>query len=603
MAEGVQYLDGPRLQRCLVAGLQQLIGEREHLNRINVFPVPDGDTGNNLAHTAHAARLAITEQQANGVGELLVRMADGALDGAQGNSGTLLAQFFQGLADQLEKFKRIRTWELADAFSSAAIYTRTALENPEEGTIITVVDATAAAGQAHRKCDNFAELLPKLRDAAAKALAETTDQLEVLRKAGVVDAGAAGFLAILEGCVDYLLHGSVYQKPDVELIDDVSVISHDIDDIDLDNRYCTECLVEGTGLDPAALSTTLNAFGNSMVIAGSTRRLRIHIHTNDPEKVFKLVAGFGEVAKTKADDMIGQARALQQQDRDVAIVTDSAADIPDAVMAGLGIHMVPLRVHFGADSYLDKTGISPAEFRAELETNPNTPGTSQPTQGDFRRMYEFLGSHFNEVLSVHLSGGLSGTLQAARTAATRSSVTDRITVLDSRCASAGQGLAAKRAADLVAAGLRGPELNQQLEKDIRNIRSFALVVDLTNGVRSGRVKPAVKHIADWLRLTPVLMMKANGKVGVHGFLPGRFRLVERFARYVTRTMKDSNRWEVAIAHGDNEAMQGQILLTSLKKYLEQVECAWTTELGAALGVHAGMEAVVVAMRPLDKADI
>ncbi|MDP6435770.1 MAG: DegV family protein [Gammaproteobacteria bacterium] len=603
MAEGVHYLDGPRLQRCLIAGLQQLIGDREHLNRINVFPVPDGDTGNNLAHTAHAARLAISEHKANGVGELLVRMADGALDGAQGNSGTLLAQFFQGLADQLEKFDRIRTWELADAFSSAAAYTRTALDNPQEGTIITVVDATAAAGQEYRKCDDFAELLPKLRDAASVALAKTTNQLEALRKAGVVDAGASGFLAILEGCVDYLLHGSVRQTPDVETLTDLTDVSHNIDDIDLDNRYCTECLVEGTELDPAAIRASLHSCGNSMVIAGSTRRLRIHIHTNDPENVFELVAGFGEVAKTKADDMIGQARALQQEDRDVAIVTDSAADIPDAVMTELGIHMVPLRVLFGTDSFLDKTGISPAEFQAELATNPNTPGTSQPTQGDFRRMYEFLGSHFNEVLSIHLSGGLSGTLQAARTAATRSSANDRITVLDSSCASAGQGLATKRAADLVAEGLRGPDLNRQVAKDIKEIRCFALVMDLTNGVRSGRVKPAVKHIADWLRLTPVLMMKPNGKVGVHGFLPGRFRLVERFARYVARIQKNSGRWEVAIAHGHVDSIQGKILLAELEKRLDKVECAWTTELGAALGVHAGMEAVVIAMRPLAPVDV
>jgi dihydroxyacetone kinase-like predicted kinase len=129
-------------------------------------------------------------------------------------------------------------------------------------------------------------------------------------------------------------------------------------------------MLTGEGLDPAVIRQELEALGNSMVIAGSSRRLRIHIHTNEPETIFDLVGEFGEVGQTKADDMIGQARTLNRSNRDVAIVTDSAADIAEAQMEAYDIHMVPLRVQFGTESHLDKAGMTPTEFRRELSAIP-----------------------------------------------------------------------------------------------------------------------------------------------------------------------------------------------------------------------------------------
>jgi len=341
MADGIVYLDGPRLQRCLIAGLDRLIAEREYLNKINVFPVPDGDTGNNLARTALAAREAISEVHAS-AGEVLARLADGALDGAQGNSGTILAQFFQGLATSLADNGRIVAAEFAQAMPAAAAETRSALTNPREGTIVTVLDAAADAAHANRRMRDFAKLLPTILEASRKALGATTNQLEELRKANVVDAGAHGLVCILEGCTDYLLHGSVRSEHVAPVIRDDVFNDHHEHITDLTYRYCTECMVTGDALNKAAIRQTLEALGNSMVIAGSAKRLRIHIHTNEPESIFELVSDFGVVDKTKADDMIGQARTLNRSNRDVVIVTDSAADIPEDVLEAHDIHMVPL---------------------------------------------------------------------------------------------------------------------------------------------------------------------------------------------------------------------------------------------------------------------
>lgn len=597
MPDRVAYLDGPRLQRSLVAGLDRLIGEREYLNKINVFPVADGDTGNNLYRTALAARAAISDANQN-AGQILVRMADGALDGAQGNSGAILAQFFQGLATALGSHKRIEPTDLAAALGNAATETRAALTAPREGTIITVIDAVAAAASSRRRNNDFATLLPKLLKAGQTALAATTGQLEELTKAGVVDAGARGFVSILEGCVDFLMHGSLRDLPDPPDFDTADFAEHLHHEVDLEFRYCTECMVQGTDLSAARVRQELEALGNSMVIAGSNSRLRIHIHTNEPETIFELASEFGTVTNTKADDMQGQARTLNRTDRDIAVVTDSGADIPDAIMAELDIQMVPLRVQFGEDSHLDKMGMSSSEFRTELQRNPAQPGTSQPTQGDLRRMFEFLGTHFKSVVSVNLSGSLSGTLQGARAAADRTEAAERITVVDSKHVSVGQGLAVVRAAELAEQGLRGEQLVAAIEAEANHIKNYAMVADLTNAVRSGRVKPLVKHVADWLRLTPVLTSTPEGKVGISGFIFGRRNLIERFGKHVARRQKRGQRWQFAIAHGYSEAADAEALAAQLATLLPGSRCAWQTEIGSALGVHAGMEALVVALREI-----
>jgi DegV family protein with EDD domain len=601
MRPAVRYLDAVRLQRGLAAGLKSLVAERHYLNRINVFPVPDGDTGNNLAQTASAALGALAARSHDNIRELTTAVADAALDGAQGNSGVILAQFFQGLADNFADGARVNTREFSDALTAAAAYTRTALENPREGTILTVIDATAAAAR-EAATEDFSELLPLLRTRALTALNETRNQLEELRRAGVVDAGAHGFFSILDACVDYLFEGSI-DAPLVaaEIPDDSGFAELHPDLQDLTYRYCTECLVNGSALDIAGMRELLHPYGNSLVIAGSRKRMRIHIHSNDPEAVFEAVSKQGEVTKTKADDMIGQARTLHRLDRASAIVTDSAADIPEEILSELDIHMVPLRVQFGNESFLDKTGISPAEFRAELRTNPDRPGTSQPTQGDLRRMFEFLGTHFEQVTSINLGAELSGTYQGAVSAAARTEASEKITVIDSSNVSVGQGLLVAFAARTAASGIHGQALHDRIVAEKARIRTFALVTDLTNAVRSGRVKPALKTLADWLRITPVLTNTRSGKVGVSGYLPGRFDLVRRFAKLIARDLDGNCEWEIAIARDKEQSDKAEQLIAELSKSHPYVNVAWQTEIGPAFGVHAGMNALVVAVRQIARA--
>ena len=238
------------------------------------------------------------------------------------------------------------------------------------------------------------------------------------------------------------------------------------------DRYCTECLVTGSGIDQAGLRAELAAIGSSVVVIGNAAKLRLHVHVNAPAQVFSLARRYGKVSAEKADDMLRQERSLQTPNRQVAIVTDSAADLPAAVCDEFGIQMVPLRVIFGAESHLDKVGLQPADFFAELARNPEHPKTSQPSPGDFRRVLELLCSHFEHVLVICLTARLSGTCQAAVAAAGRSGRPGQVTVLDSHNASAGLGLVVQAAAEAARAVQMHAAVMAVARRAIENTRTY-----------------------------------------------------------------------------------------------------------------------------------
>jgi DegV family protein with EDD domain len=590
-------LDGLRLNFALQAGILRLLSRQEYLNKINVFPVPDGDTGTNLALTAHAVLGVLRKAPDTHVGKTLTRVADAALDGARGNSGAILAQFFLGLGDRLGHLKQLDPDDFAEGVGGGAEYARESLSDPREGTILTVLTDFAHAVQRARRegLADFRALLRRGLGAAQHSLEQTKYQLEVLRKADVVDAGAQGFVELMTGVSEYLESGSEVEPPGVAelVVADASGETTAGVEQDLDWRYCTECVVIGERIDRRHLREQLSTIGGSLVVAGLSHKARVHIHVNDPAEVFRIAARFGTVSGEKADDMQRQQHSAHAADRRVAIVVDSAADIPEDDMDRLGIHMVPVRVHFGDQSFLDKVSITAEEFYSRIERGEGPPKTSQPPPGDFRRQFEFLGSHFGAVVSVNLTSRVSGTCGAAQTAATRTGTHGKVTVIDSLNASLGQGLLAMYAAECAAAGYDAAQVVAATRAMIPRTRTFGLVGSLEYAVRGGRVPRWVKNVADSLRVMPVLHADPQGRVTAGGALFGRQDLREKFARFVQRRMRDDCAYRLLVGHGHCEA-EGQRLLERLRG--PNVEYARLLPLGSALGAHGGPGMLVVAFQ-------
>ncbi len=601
---GISYLDGFRLHRALTAGIQRVISRQEMLNRINVFPVPDGDTGTNLSLTLTSVLAAISDNLDRHIGNMLNALADAALDGARGNSGAILAQFFQGMSDGATALKTLTTKRFVRAVRLGAEYAREALAEPKEGTLLTVIDDFSAALDARSDSGDLGELLRSALGEAERSLAGTTEQLEVLRRAGVVDAGAAGFVELLRGVVEFIESGSLRDmqgfRPDAELAAEVGEAARHDEALDLTHRFCTECVVTGTDIDRRLLRERLAGIGSSLVIAGTKQKVKIHVHVDNPGQAFLIAESFGTLSSQKADDMLAQSATAAAHARGVAVITDSGADLPDGELERLNIHIVPLRLHFGDRGYLDKVSITPHEFYEQLGRSPVHPKTSQPAPGDFRRQFQFLATHHDAVLDISLMRKVSGTCQAAESAAAR--VAGAPTqVLDSLNVSAGQGLVTMYAAELARAGRSLEEIVAAVEA-IRPVTfTWGAIADLTYAVRGGRVGKGKKLLTDLLRLRPVLTATPEGTVRVGGVLFGKRDMVGKFARYITRRLDRARRWRLVICHA-NAPDDGARLRERLVASIPQVQVSWLVELGPALGVHAGPGALVVGaqeFRPID----
>jgi len=591
-------LDGLRLNFALQAGILRLLSRQEHLNKINVFPVPDGDTGTNLALTVNAVLGVLRRSPDQHAGKTLTRVADAALDGARGNSGAILAQFFLGLCDRVGHLTRIDPADFADGVGGGAEYARDSLSEPREGTILTVLTVFAHAVQKARRdgLEDFRSILQYGVTAARAALEQTRFQLEVLRKANVVDAGAQGFVELIEGVTDYLESGSDSEPAGsaTPIIDSASdEMTAGSGNEDLVYRYCTECVVTGERIDRRHLREQLSTVGGSLVVAGLQRKVRVHIHVNDPAEVFRVAGQFGAVSGESADDMQRQQHSAHSTDRRVAIITDSAADIPEEELDRLDIHMIPVRVHFGDRSYLDKVGITSEEFYAEIERGTEPPKTSQPPPGDFRRQFEFLGSHHSAVVSINLTSRASGTCAAAQTAAARTATHGTVSVIDTGNVSAGQGLIAMYAAECAAAGYDADRIIAATKAILPKTRSFGVAGSLEYAVRGGRVPRWVKRVADALRVMPVLHNDPGGKVSAGGVLFGRHDLRSKFARWVRRRMRDDVTYRLIVGHANCEA-DGQWLLQELS--LPNVAYAKLVAIGSALGAHGGPGMLVVGLQ-------
>ncbi|GAB2497825.1 DegV family protein [Arenimonas alkanexedens] len=588
---------GPALRRALIAGARRVIAQREQLNKINVFPVPDGDTGSNLAFTLGGVLTGALSRRTQGAGDLLRRVGEDAVDGARGNSGAILAQFFTGVAESVGSVRALEPDALARAIRAGADSARQALSEPREGTILSVITAFAEALERPDGGD-LGHWFRRALDHSRRALANTPNQLPVLAKAGVVDAGAQGFVDLLEGIDEFIASGAVDQVgiADEQPADLEAAEGHgELADADPEHRWCSECLLVGDALDRAGLRAAMAELGSScVVIAGSLTRLRLHAHVANPSQMFELAARFGRVEGAKADDMHAQARTAAGAAA-VAVITDSAADLPEADMQRLNIHMVPARVSFGDQDFLDKVGLSTVEFYRKLRSEDVLPRTSQPPPGDFRRQFEFLLSHHREMVYVGVSRAISGTLQSAETAAQRGHP-ERTHVFDTGNVSGGEGLLVMRAAEMAQGGADAPSILAELARLKPLTHTWALARDIRHAVRGGRIPSWAKPLVDWLRLTPMARMKAGGRLGVVGGLFGKARQPERFGKYVARRVGRGQALRVIVGHCD-AAQDGARLLATLRAELNVAE-GWLVETGSAIGAHAGPGALVVSVQPL-----
>lgn len=590
----IQYIDGIRLYRVLSAGLQRVLEREDYLNKINVFPVPDADTGTNMAYTLSEIKNNIQQNVHSNIADMSTFIADSALDGARGNAGSILAQFLVGLAEGLHNRTKVTTQQFAEAVNIGKQYAYQALLNPVEGTILTVIsDWSNALYKFGNKYSDFVKTLERALKVAEKSLKETPKKLKVLAKAGVVDAGGQGFVDLLNGIQEFISNGKISK------VKIPRMLNPKIKGVEFNEkyRYCTECVINSENINKIKLKDQLMTLGDSLIIAGSKHKAKIHIHTDKPKTVFEICQCFGNVSKDKADDMLQQQKDAHRQNKRIAIVVDSTADLPEEIIEDKNIHVVPVRLNFGDKHYIDKVTLTSDEFWNELQNNPKHPKTSQPTPGDFRRQYQFLATHYESAISIHLPAQTSGTMQSALTAS-KTLTNFPTTVIDSNSLSIGIGLTAISAAEAIDSNKTRDEIIEDINHSIANTKIYVLLHTLEYVVRGGRISKSKKTIADILHAYPILTIDETGKIMTDGKIFGKKNLYNRFLKFVEKKISPNSQYRIGIAHGNCEQRARKFE----KYFINKIgrENVFFSQIGPGLGTHAGTNSIGIAIQIQDK---
>lgn len=298
-------ITGKDLVRSVKAGCIKLEHNRDRVDLLNVFPVPDGDTGTNMYLTLLSAVKEGEKSSEQSLGKLAKALSTGSLMGARGNSGVILSQVFRGFAKMLEGKDEARAMDLAQAFKMGADTAYEAVMKPVEGTILTVIREVAKAceAKARQSDDILAVLLEGIR-VGELTLEKTPTMLPILREAGVVDAGGQGLIYFLQGMVE----GVAQEKElSLEVYRDVrpsKSMGLAFDNIQLEYQYCTELLLSGKGLDSADIKDHLAPLGDSMLVVGEDELIKVHIHSNHPGKVLETCLQWGSLSDIKINNML-----------------------------------------------------------------------------------------------------------------------------------------------------------------------------------------------------------------------------------------------------------------------------------------------------------
>lgn len=553
----IEYVDGVRLRRALVAGCDFVQHRRAELNRINVFPVPDGDTGTNLALTASAI-----SDQLRGLDEPRLHVAaqaaaEAAILGARGNCGMILSHFLLGFSSAVGDRARIGAAEFAAALTSAAEHVYRSLERPVEGTIITIMREVADEAT-HADTRDFADLLELLLVRARDACRRTPDLLPVLRQAGVVDAGALGFVHLLEGVGAYV-HGDPFTTLEpTPVFDAVASAAARVEYPAASERFrfCTEALVRGRSLpDSDQVRSRLRDSGDSLIVIRGADVLKVHVHTDEPDAVFSYLRSLGNLVTHKAEDMAVQHETVERAAtghvqlarRPVSIVTDSACDLPDEIIRAHGIHVVPLMLVFEHEVLRDRVDIDAATFVERLRAGEH-PTTSQPPPKAFLDAYRSAAEDGEAVLAVVLGSTLSGTFGSAEAAA-RLVEEFPVVLVDSLGTSLAQGLLVLRATELAELGHAPHAIADELHR-IRTQSGILFTVDVfDNLLASGRVGRGQVMIAGLLDIRPILGLDGTGRVVPVTKVRGRRNVADRMLAEVrARVPATAERVRFGVVH-------------------------------------------------------
>lgn len=587
-------INGKIIYYAFIAGANQILQNQVEINRINIFPVSDKDTGTNLAATVRSVLDTIKPHKSYKT--TLNNIAEAALIGARGNSGVIFAQFLYGLSCETKDKAKINITEFAESVHNSIPYIYEAISNPVEGTMLTVIkEWSEFLNREKEQIYDFKNVMIDSSKVLEKSLSETTLKLKVLGKSGFVDAGAKGFVLFMKGIIDFIQFGNIRDLA-IDFQTNTTLIQPEhINDTEITYRYCTEAIIKNLRISNAEIQKLLSKKGDSVVVAGSEATCRIHVHTSRPAELFQVLKEFGTITFQKVDDMVRQQETATKRKWNIALVTDSTCDLGQELIDYYQINIVPLNLNFGDNHFLDKITIQPNQFYDMLESQAEFPKTSQINEQTFTNLYSHLASRYDAIIAVHLTSQFSGTFANSEKAGKRISkeFNKPIYVIDSKNLSGALGLLVLKAAENIEAGKSAESIVKMINEDLSQTKIFVSVRDLKYMIKGGRVSKPKGFIASLLGVNPIVSMDEHGKSLLFGNTFNQDSSLKKIMNHIERISRDKTVWNYIVMHAHNP--EGAEKTAEKMLQLTGKNAASIVDISPVIGMHAGNGSIAISL--------
>lgn len=584
----MKEINGKIVYSAFRSGAKALIREKDYLNEINVFPVPDGDTGTNMATTVKSILLSIEEEIR--VDQMAAAIDDKAMRGARGNSGMILAQYFHGWAEALQGKEVVSPEEMIEGFKSAVPAAYSAVEIPQEGTILTLMRVLAEELEKHYHSGDRGEfLLEEVRKKMRQALELTMTQLEPLKRNHVIDSGAAGFLAFVEGISAYI-QNPTHEDLEGDFVKRRSIVEEEIlhDHEESPYRYCTEGIVEKSS-SMERLHQALSEMGDSLIVMERGDTARFHLHTNDPAAVFSRIEG--QIVMQKVEDMALQSRVANHPRAKIAIITDSIADLNPEWALSHQVHVIPVGIMEDDQVFLDRVTYPADRVFQRVQANKSLPTSAVPSPSEIKARFDYLQTHYEGVLALMVSSKMSGFYYQVKRLAEESFPEFSVEVVDTLQNSAAQGLLVREAVQEIEKGKSLAVAADWIRKKRSQTKIFVAIHDLKPMIQGGRLSVPVGRSFQVLGIKPIISINESGEgtaFGMHMKFDASLRHLERLVKREAKNHKI----RVQVSYSDN-LEKAESFARKLSK-VSNVACDTVTQISAIVAASTGSGAIAVA---------
>lgn len=613
----IKVLNPLRFTKLFIAASRWVSKYADVLNDLNVFPIPDGDTGTNISMTLQSVENELVKlDHEPKMSEFVDKVSEAIILGANGTSGIILGNIIVGFLSSIKDKEIVTIDDVAHAFVAAKEKAYNAVTAPIEGTILTVVKVVAEEAIDYKgDKDDFILFLVHLKNKAYEAVKKTQEQFSILKENGVVDAGAMAFF--------YLLEGFAKSVADPEMLKDLERIvksqairSQRLKQVVTQKRenkykYNVEFLLESNNIDLERYTKDISNYGDLLYCVSIGDKVKTQINTDLPWEILKICDTLGRVYNVKYENSLNDKKESSQEEvqeiemakkdgevnivknqnlkfANIAIVTDSASDLTEELIKTLEISVIPLKLKVEDSYYNEGTEISKNEiwtlFRKELVF----PKASPPSTSEFKKLYEeLINKGYEYIISIHISNKLSGTYQAAKIAKEALNDPSKVTIVDSETLSLPLGHMVLDAAKNAQNGMKYEDVVRRINDNIGKMKVYMFAEDFTYLEKNNRINK-ISHIwGNVFKSKPILKLEKE-TLDLIGYKL-RIKSIMNYIKNLCE--KETKNGKVVFytlwGGSEKEFQKSKIVKEIVESFGDKVEFQGNFQLGSTIGIYCG----------------